>query len=248
MTQHPASYGRPSRLRLATALTVAGAILGAALLWPGDRDPVSLDLVQVTLGDGRPLYVGRTEITVAQWSACHADGGCTLDLRVPGEGQDFPATGISFVDAQEFIAWLNAGSGLQYRLPTKAEWYALADEVLPEIPDPIFTAPELHWASAYLVEAPNADRALHPTGDFSTTSTGLRDLDGNVWEWTQDCYDGDRARADPGSCPAFIMGGLHESMMFYLVRDPANGGCASGLPPAHLGFRLVTETRPEVAS
>jgi hybrid cluster-associated redox disulfide protein len=113
--------------------------------------------------------------------------------------------------------------------------------------DPIFTAPELRWASAYLVEAPNVDRALHPTGDFSATSTGLLDLDGNVWEWTQDCYDGDIARTDPGSCPAFIMGGMHESVMFYLVCGPASGGCASGLPPAHLGFRLVTATRPDGA-
>lgn len=244
MTQHPATRGRLSRLRLASVLTVAGTILGAALLWPGGPDPVSLDLVQVTLDDGQPLYVGRTEITVAEWSACHADGGCSLDLRAPGEGQDFPATGISFVDAQEYVSWINARSGPQYRLPTKAEWYALAYEVLPETPDPIFTAPELRWASAYLVEAPKVDRALHPTGDFSTTSTGLRDLDGNVWEWTQDCYDGGSARSSTANCPAFIMGGLHESVMFYLVRDPANGGCASGLPPPHLGFRLVTETSP----
>ena len=247
MTQQPAILGRPSRLRLATALSAAGAILGATLLLPGGPNPVSLDLVEVSLGNGEPLFVGRTEITVAEWSACHADGGCTLDLRTPGEGQDFPATGISFVDAQEYINWINAGSGPQYRLPTKAEWYALADEVLPDTPDPIFTTPELRWASAYLVEAPNVDRALHPTGDFSTTSTGLRDLDGNVWEWTQDCYDGDSSRFSTANCPAFIMGGLHESVMSFLVRDPANGGCASGLPPAHLGFRLVTQTRPDGA-
>jgi formylglycine-generating enzyme required for sulfatase activity len=248
VTQHPAAPGRPGTLQFATALTAAGAILGAALFWPGGPDPVSIDVVGVTLGDGRPLYVGRTEITVAEWSACHADGGCALDVRVPGEGQDYPATGISFVDAQEYIAWINARSGPQYRLPTKAEWYALANEVLPKIPDPIFTAPELRWASAYLVEAPNVDRALHPTGDFSTTSAGLLDMDGNVWEWTQDCYDSDSARTSPANCPAFIMGGLHESVMAFLVRDPANGGCASGLPPAHLGFRLVTETRPDGAS
>ncbi|MGL4237596.1 formylglycine-generating enzyme family protein [Tabrizicola sp.] len=207
-----------------------------------------IDLVPVRLGADQALYVSRTEITVKEWSVCHAEGGCTLELRAPDDEQDYPATGISYVDAQEFIAWMNSKPGARYRLPTKAEWYALADEVLPETPDPIFTAPELRWASAYLVEAPGVDRALHPTGDFSTTSAGLRDLDGNVWEWTQDCYDGDSARTSPANCPAFIMGGLHEAVMHYLVRDPANGGCASGLPPAHLGFRLVTETAPEWAA
>lgn len=248
MTQQPAAKGRSGRAKLALALAAAGAIFGPALLWPGGPAPLPVDLLAVRLGTDHVLYVSRTEITVKEWSLCHTEGGCTLQLRAPDDLQDYPATGISFVDAQEFIAWINTGPGPTYRLPTKAEWYAFADEVLPETPDPIFTAPELRWASAYLVEAPGVDRALHPTGAFSTTSTGLRDLDGNVWEWTQDCYDGDSARTDPANCPAFIMGGLHESVMPYLVRDPANGGCASGLPPAHLGFRLVTESKSEVAA
>ncbi len=219
----------------------AGAVLGAVLLWQGGPQPHPVDLVPVTLPTGAALRVQRTEVTVRDWQTCHAEGGCTLALRDAGGGPDFPATGLSYVDAQEYLAWINARSGPDYRLPTKAEWYAIAAEVLPETPDPIFTAPELRWASAYLIEAPTVDRALHPTGDFSTTSTGLADLDGNVWEWTQECYDGDESRNDPDSCPAFVLGGVHESVMSFLVRDPANGGCASGLPPAHLGFRLVTE-------
>lgn len=220
---------------------VAGTILGVALLWQGGAPPVPVDLVQVTLPDGTALFVQRTEVTLKDWARCHAEGGCSLALHGPDDGQDYPATGISYIDVQEYLAWINARSGPDYRLPTKAEWYAVADEVLPETPDPIFTAPELGWASAYLVEAPGVDRALHPTGAFSTTQAGLRDLDGNVWEWTADCYGGDTARDNPGNCPAFIMGGLHESVMPFLVRDPASGGCATGLPPAHLGFRLVSD-------
>ena len=247
MTAHPTTQSRSTGASLALGLVVAGAIAGAALLWPGGPAPLPTGLVRVSLPSGAVLYVQRTEVTMRDWARCHDEGGCSLGIRSPRDGKEYPATGVSFVDAQEYIAWINARSGPQFRLPTKAEWYALADEVLPETPDPIFTAPELRWASAYLMEAPGVDRALHPTGEFSTTSTGVQDLDGNVWEWTQDCYDGDAARTDPASCPAFIMGGLHESVMFYLVRDPANGGCASGLPPAHLGFRLVTETRPDGA-
>lgn len=219
----------------------AGASLGAFLLWQGGSQPHPVDLVAVDLQDGTTLEVQRTEVTLRDWAACHADGGCTLALADPGTGPDYPATGISYLDAQEYLAWINARSGPDYRLPTKAEWYAVAAEVLPETPDPIFTAPELRWASAYMVEAPSVDRALHATGDFSVTSAGLVDLDGNVWEWTQECYDSDENRTKPEDCPAFILGGIHESVMSFLVRDPANGGCASGMPPAHLGFRLVRE-------
>ncbi len=248
MTALAAAKGGSVRIVPSLALAGAVALVGATMLLRDGLLAVPVDLVGVSLPSGGRLYVQRTEVTVREWASCHDAGGCALALRDPGDGQDYPATGISYVDAQEYLAWINAGFGPQYRLPTKAEWYAVAAEVLPATPDPIFTAPELRWASAYLVETPGVDRALHPTGAFATTTSGLQDLDGNVWEWTQDCYDGDPSRTDPAMCPAFIMGGLHASVMPYLVRDPANGGCASGQPPAHLGFRLVTDTAPEGAT
>ncbi|MEO0864526.1 MAG: SUMF1/EgtB/PvdO family nonheme iron enzyme [Pseudomonadota bacterium] len=116
----------------------------------------------------------------------------------------------------------------------------MAEPVLPDEPDPIFTDPSLTWASAYLIEG-NAPRALKPQGSFSTSPQGVADLDGSVWEWTQDCYAGSAGTADPTRCPAFFVGGEHIAAMSYLVRDPARGGCAVGTPPAHLGMRLVSD-------
>ncbi|MBA3909608.1 MAG: hypothetical protein C0524_06915 [Rhodobacter sp.] len=55
------------------------AILGAALLWPGGADPVPVDLVEVAPGDGRAPHVGRTGITVAKWSICHAGNSARTD-------------------------------------------------------------------------------------------------------------------------------------------------------------------------
>jgi formylglycine-generating enzyme required for sulfatase activity len=96
-------------------------------------------------------------------------------------------------------------------------------------------------ALAYVLE-PQTNRALRPQGTFDTTSQGIVDLNGSVWEWTMECYAGAAGgQSSPDRCPAFYVGGEHIAVMSFLVRDPARGGCAVGTPPAHLGMRLVSE-------
>nr|WP_252731323.1 SUMF1/EgtB/PvdO family nonheme iron enzyme [Lentibacter algarum] len=199
---------------------------------------------EVTLKNGRTLAVQTREVTVAQWQACHRAGKCTLEIPAQKAEDDYPATGISYPDAMQYLNWINASSQTAWRLPTAAEWQELATEVMPEEPDPIFTDPSLTWASTYLTDANRTSRALRPSGSFASTSTGVQDLSGNVWEWTSDCYAGasdQGAEIDITRCPAYIMGGEHEAVMSYLIRDPARGGCAVGAPPAHLGMRLVAD-------
>ena len=231
-------------LRLVALGVMAGALAtGAALSMRGSELDPSLRPVMadkpLALPDGRRLLVQRHEVTVAQYNTCTAAGACALSLRVrPGhDAATTPATGLSYVDAQQYIAWLNTRTGQPYRMPTSAEWNLMAAPVLPEAPDPIFTDPALSWASSYLTEG-IAPRALKPQGSFSTSPEGIADLDGSVWEWTSDCY-ADDISAD--RCPAFFLGGEHVAAMSYLIRDPARGGCAVGTPPAHLGLRLVLD-------
>lgn len=232
---------------LAAALLLAGVggVAGAAIL--GDRGPDMTYVPQMAAApviteDGRTIYVQATEVTIAQWNRCHADGACGLSLRPPqGENpEDYPATGINWLDVSEYLIWINEVSRHRFRLPTAAEWHHMAGPVLPQRPDPIFTDPSLSWASGYLVEG-LSDRELQPSGSYSTTAQGISDLDGNVWEWTQDCYSGSYDGPSGFSCPAYIVGGEHEAVIPFLVRDPARGGCAVGAPPPHLGMRLVTE-------
>jgi formylglycine-generating enzyme required for sulfatase activity len=235
------------------ALIAAGAaLLGAAPGWRGPApslsDVTEAEFVPVTRATGAPLHVQKHEVTVADWNRCHDGGGCTLRLRArPGQDPAVtPATGISHADAMEYLHWINDKTGQTFRLPTAAEWREIARPVLHDAAAPTFTDPALDWAATYLTEG-QAPRALRPQGSFSTTPAGIADLDGSVWEWTQDCYAGAAQGVDPARCPAYFMGGEHVAAMSYLIRDPARGGCAVGTPPAHLGLRLVSDqpvTRP----
>jgi formylglycine-generating enzyme required for sulfatase activity len=227
------------------AVGAIGAVIAVGALVLRAPDHVLLpDMADrpVLMAGGQALYVQRFEVTIAEWNICASQRACTLELRAR-QNQDAattPATGLSYVDVQEYIAWINRETGREYRLPTAAEWDAMAVAVLPEKPAPIFTDPALAWASGYVTEG-RAPRALKPQGSFSTSPEGVADLDGSVWEWTQDCYAGTAEDPDPARCAAYVLGGEHVAVMPFLTRDPASGGCAVGTPPAHLGMRLVSD-------
>ncbi|AUG55559.1 formylglycine-generating enzyme family protein [Thalassospira marina] len=199
----------------------------------------------VTLPDGHKIYVQKFEVTIAQWNTCHAEGACEEELRAPARhnAANVPATGLNFSDVSQYLAWINKKSRHTFRLPTSQEWAFMAKTVLPEKPAPIFTDPDLRWASAYLTKG-LGPRALKDQGSFSTSPEGIVDLDGSVWEWTNDCYAGNGISPNPDRCPAYYVAGEHMAVIPFLVRDPARGGCAVGTPPAHLGFRLVTDQKP----
>lgn len=201
----------------------------------------------IVLPDGRSVYVQKYEVTVGEWNRCAVEGACELTLRARPD-QDpatTPATGLNYLDVQQYVIWINKRSRHSFRLPTAEEWSSMAVAVLPEKPAPLFTDPSLTWASSYLIEG-RAPRALKPQGSFSSSPEGVGDLDGSVWEWTNECYDGGSGVRKLARCPAFFVGGEHIAAMSFLVRDPARGGCAVGVPPAHLGMRLVSDYPVEI--
>jgi formylglycine-generating enzyme required for sulfatase activity len=225
---------------LTTAALVA--IVGmTAWAGPPRQGTLSLDMRPVELGDGaRTIYVSRFEATEAEWRQCVRDRFCSHRPRSKHGSGGFPVTDINWFDANEFVAWASAASGTPVRLPSLAEWRYIARQFKRPDAPPLFADPRLAWAANYDNERQLPGK-VEPAGAFSLSAEGIYDLDGNVWEWTSTCSSASLAGE---RCPAYVAAGDHEAIMSVFVRDPASGGCATGIPPANLGLRLVADTAP----
>ena len=62
------------------------------------------------------FWLAETEVTQAQWKS-------VMDRNPANfKGDDRPVENVSWHDVQEFIKNLNSLTGIQFRLPTEAEW------------------------------------------------------------------------------------------------------------------------------
>jgi len=64
-------------------------------------------------------------------------------------------------------------------------------------------------------------------------------------EWTNICFVRtalDEAGKPTVNCGARVVEGQHRIYVTDFIRDARAGGCAAGLPPSNLGFRLVRES------
>ena len=232
----------PASLVLAgLAITVSGfGFNGSSRLPIPEMRPVA-----VQDGRSRVVYAARVEVTFADWQRCFNAGGCSFMPAFPLKSvpADYPVVGVNWFDLSDYLAWFNLQTGRTFRLPTLIEWHAMARDVRREAPPPRFSDPRLAWAASYGAEE-GISAVLKPSRSFSVSPEGIFDLDGNVWEWTADCAADGFSGADQDRCPAYYLGGNHIAAVSVFVRDPATGGCSTGVPPANIGLRLVLDEPP----
>lgn len=227
-------------LRLGVAFLLAGLTVSWPSLYPDDSFRAGMVPVRMETNGGHTLLVSRYEVSAASWNQCYADGGCTYLPAVPAGRGAFPITGVNWLDVVEYLGWANARSGGGLRLPIIAEWRELDRTLVQAKPAPYFTDPRLAWAAHYGQEKTPIG-PVRPRGSFSTTLDGISDLDGNVWEWTSSCFSSGFNDHNGSMCPAFVAAGEHEAVVSVFIRNPGLGGCATGTPPTHLGFRLIAD-------
>ena len=155
---------------------------------------------------GRPMAVGMYEVTFAEWDACRRERGCSHDPSDQGWGrQTRPVVNVSWEDAQEYVRWLRAKTGKEYRLLSESEWEYAARSG---------TTTRYHWGDA--VQRNDANCAgcgsrwdggsTSPAGSFEPNAFGLFDMHGNAWEWVEDCWHADYAGAPSDGSP-WLAGG-----------------------------------------
>lgn len=160
----------------------------------------------------RPFAIGVYEVTIDDWDACLREGGCRQSPE-PGQQGRMPMINVSWDDARGYVEWLSGKTGKKYRLPTEAEW---------EYATRAGSATRYWWGDAPGVAAANcADcggpwggKSASPVGSFEPNPYGLYDVHGNVWEWTEDCwnpsYSGALADGKPwlrGDCISRVLRG-----------------------------------------
>ena len=95
--------------------------MGAA---PGDADAQASEYPSRMVRVTAVFAIGRSEITVAQYMAFASATGRSVPDCVAGRSGNprAPAACVSWRDAVDYVAWLNAMTGRTYRLPSEAEW------------------------------------------------------------------------------------------------------------------------------
>jgi formylglycine-generating enzyme required for sulfatase activity len=208
-----------------------------------------------TLRVERPLAMMKHQVSAADYQACVDAGACRALDRGVTVATDRPVVGVSWQDAEAYAAWLSGTTGDRYRLPTDEEWAFAAGSRFRDdglaVDD---NDPSKRWIARYERESGrDDDSATRAFGAFGTNDNGLLDLAGNVWEWTATCFerhvldDAGRTVKETANCGVRVAEGAHRAYVTDFIRDARAGGCASGVPPSNLGFRLVREPKSWIA-
>ncbi len=147
--------------------------------------------------------IGKYEVTIGEYKACVADGGCKQPkwlesgskYNIHTGSDDFykkmclkdncPIIGVSWNNAKAYTKWLSRKTGKNYRLPTEAEWEFVAR-----------AGTTTKWCFGnresklkdYAWYYDNSNGKTHKVGTKKPNQWGVYDMHGNVCEWCEDWY------------------------------------------------------------
>jgi len=150
------------------------------------------------------FYIGIHQVTQAQYQAVMGGNPSRFVAN------NNPVEQVSWEDATNFCKKLSAKEGIEYALPTEAQWeYACRAG----------TTTAYYWGNQWQKGICNAENdegsneegnceifrergitvaGTTPVGSFKPSAYGLYDIIGNVWEWCHDSYHSDCYNWDDG--------------------------------------------------
>ena len=170
---------------------------------------------------GTGIAMGRYEVTLREYREFAEATNRTGDTRWRAtssftQSEEHPVAHVSWHDAEAYAAWLSSRTGATYRLPTEAEWEQAAAG----------SEPGCDMRGAGIRQ-----NGTCVVGSHNPNPAGLSDMIGNVWEWTDDCWEDDCDRR-------VTRGGSWADAPDNLSVD-ARFGAATGQHVSIFGFRVV---------
>jgi sulfatase modifying factor 1 len=130
-------------------------------------------------------YIARYPVTNQQY-AFFAQA-TQRNFKLPAGKEDHPVANVSWNDAVAFCDWLSQTTGLDFGLPTEAEWEKAARGTDGRI---------YPWGDEFDARRLNSREGnvqdTTPVGWYSPggdSPYGVADMCGNTWEWCADWYD-----------------------------------------------------------
>ena len=190
-------------------------VLRAGTFLMGDQDRGGDDnerpVHPVTIG--QRFALSQHEVTFAEYDLFALTTGRPLpDDEGWGRG-DRPVINVSWNEASAYAYWLRKQTGLNYRLPTEAEWEYAARA---GTESPYWWGSDIGKGNANCSQCGSRfdGQKSAPVGSFKPNPFGLFDMNGNVYEWVTDCYHASYAEApadgsswDSGKCSQRVMRG-----------------------------------------
>ncbi len=187
--------------------------------------------------------ISRDEITFAQYDHF---AQVTQRPLPPDEGWgrgQRPVINVSWRDATAYAAWLSEQTGNHYRLPTEAEWEYAARAG---------TKSDYWWghkisprANCHQSACGDPFEYTAPVGHFMANPFGIRDMIGNVAEWTCSIYTSEYLETkeeqlcSTESPTSFVIRGGSWKALSVGVRASFRYFWAPDNHASNLGFRLV---------
>ncbi|MCB1767340.1 MAG: SUMF1/EgtB/PvdO family nonheme iron enzyme, partial [Candidatus Competibacteraceae bacterium] len=207
-------------------------------------------------GDKDGCYIAYRERNAWKYNGFRAG----YDWKNPNfrQGDDHPVVCVSWNDVNAYVKWLSDQTGQIYRLPNEAEWeYAARAETMTARywdDDPNQSCRYANVADQTVRRTLPDWKMIHnctdfsvntaPVGSYEGNTWGLKDMLGNVLEWTCSAYANDYDGAglkcaDQGTVGPLAVRGGSWNITPDGVRSAARVGIVPTSRDSNLGFRLA---------